>query len=89
MLERYRVEEKEMIGFKMMKGYEGKYWFSQSGEVRNFMGKTLKPIILSGGVKAVDLYGDGLRERHLISVLLQDNFPELYKEEENDRKDKK
>lgn len=73
----------------MMKGYEGKYWINQSGEVKNFTGKTLKPIILSGGVKAVDLYGDGLRERHLISVLLQDNFPELCKEEKDDRENKK
>lgn len=73
----------------MMKGYEGKYWINQNGDVKNFTGKTLKPIILSGGVKAVDLYGDGLRERHLISVLLQDNFPELCKEEEDDRENKK
>lgn len=73
----------------MMKGYEGKYWINQSGDVKNFTGKTLKPIILSGGVKAVDLYGDGLRERHLISVLLQDNFPELCKEEEDDRENEK
>ena len=73
----------------MMKGYEGKYWINQNGDVKNFAGKTLKPIILSGGVKAIDLYGDGLRERHLISILLQDNFPELYKEEEDDRENKK
>lgn len=73
----------------MMKGYEGKYWINQSGEVKNFTGKTIKPIILSGGVKAVDLYGDGLRERHLISVLLQDNFPELCKEEEEDDRENK
>lgn len=75
--------------WKMVKGYEGKYWLNQSGEVKNFTGKILKPIILSGGVKAIDLYGDGLRERHLISVLLQDNFPELCKEEEDDRENKK
>lgn len=71
-----------MIGFKMMKGYEGKYWINQNGDVKNFAGKTLKPIILSGGVKAIDLYGDGLRERHLIGVLLQENYPELYSKEE-------
>lgn len=69
-----------MGNFKMIKGYEGSYWIDPYGNIKNKKGKILKPIDLGGGVKAIDLYGQGLRERKLISVLLAETYPELFNE---------
>ena len=64
--------------FRMIKGYEGKYWIDPFGNIKNKQGKLMKAIDLGGGVKAIDLYGQGLRDRKLIQVLLVENFPELF-----------
>lgn len=78
-MERIGVKEKEMIdNFRMIKGYEGKYWISPFGDIRNKRGRILTPIDLGGGVKAIDLYGQGIRDRQLINVLLMENYPELF-----------
>lgn len=66
--------------FRMIKGYEGRYWISPFGRVRNQHGRILTPIDLGGGVKAVDLYGHGVRDRKLINVLLTETYPELLEE---------
>lgn len=68
--------------FRMIKGYEGSYWIDPFGNVKNKKGKVLKPIDLGGGVKAIDLYGQGLRDRKLITVLLMETFPELFENDE-------
>lgn len=68
--------------WRMIKGYEGSYWISCFGDIKNKRGRILTPIILNGGIKVIDLYGEGLRERKLIDVLLRENYPELFKGEE-------
>lgn len=67
--------------WKMIKGYEGKYWLNPEGEVKNSRGLILKPIDLGHGMKAVDLYGNGLRTRKLITELLVENYPVRNKED--------
>lgn len=64
--------------FRMIKGYEGKYWISPFGAIRNKHGKILSQIDLGGGIKAIDLYGQGIRDRKLINVLLIETYPELF-----------
>ncbi len=71
--------------WRMVEGYEGKYWINPFGLIRNQHGKILSPIDLGGGVKAIDLYGEGLRERYLVKALLVENYPELFEEKKNDR----
>lgn len=68
----------------MIKGYEGSYWIDPFGNVKNKHGRILKPVDLGGGVKAIDLYGNGLRERKLIRVLQCETYPELFEGEDND-----
>ncbi len=69
----------------MVKGFEGKYWVNPNGDVRNSRGLILKPIELGNGMRAVDLYGNGLRTRRLITELLVETFPELNKEVQHDK----
>lgn len=70
--------------WRMIRGYEGKYWISPYGAIKNQRGKILNPIDLGGGIKAIDLYGQGLRDRKLINMLLLESFPELFGGEIND-----
>lgn len=67
--------------WRMVKGYEGKYWLSPDGEVKNSRGLILKPIDLGHDMKVVELYGNGLRTRKLITELLAENYPEYSKED--------
>lgn len=66
--------------YRMIPGYEGLYWLDRFGNIKNRHGRQLKPIDLGGGVKAIDLYGKGMRDRKLIKVLLVETYPELFED---------
>lgn len=63
-------------------GYEGNYWIDSHGNIKNKQGKLLKPIDCGGGVKKIDLYGKGQRERKLVHTLVIEAFPEMFPDEE-------
>lgn len=64
--------------------YEGLYWVNSEGDVKNS-----KNIIIStrmqGGVKVVELHGNGQRDVVPVSTLILDVFPEIYKEDSNEK----
>lgn len=64
--------------------FEGLYWINIKGVVMNS-----KNVIIASrehnGVKKVELYGNGQRELIPVSTLVLDVFPEIYKEELNER----
>lgn len=78
-----RAKEK-MSEYRMIKGYEGRYWIDQQGHIKNRHGRLLSTLDLGGGVRAIDLYGQGVRDRKLINVLLLEAFPEINKESKDE-----
>lgn len=61
--------------FVMMKGYEGKYWIDPEGNIMNNKGKILKPKNV-GGVNVIELYGQGVKNKHIVQALVLENFGE-------------
>lgn len=77
--------EKSGLMWRPIKGFEGLYWISAEGSVKNKRGKILTPTLLPDGMRVVGLYGNGQREQKPVKTLMIESFPELFEEEENER----
>lgn len=55
-------------------GFEGAYWLSKAGEVRNSSGLIMKSSKDSNGHDVIDLRRDGQRERVNITMLRKELF---------------
>ena len=74
------------MDWRTIKGFEGLYWINSKGDVRNVHGKILAQTTLGGGLKVVDLYGNGQRIRKPIKTLLIEAYPELFMEDMENEK---
>lgn len=61
----------------MVKDYEGLYWIDPEGHVKNAKGVILKSHKV-GGVDAVYLFGQGIKQECSIDFLLAMCYPEKY-----------
>jgi len=66
--------------WKPLKGYEGVYWISGTGRIRNAKRKILQPI--GSSQNFVELHKNGQRETKLIYTLVIENFGGTYEKAE-------
>ena len=61
--------------------YEGYYWLSNMGQVRNSQNKILARVDCGNGLFKVKLQAKGQREERYISSLMAEVYPEYFKED--------
>lgn len=79
-MERISFEMTQEIWRPIM-GYEGYYWVSNMGRVKNSYGKVLSKVDCGNGIFKVKLQAKGQREEKYISTLMAETFPEYFKED--------
>ena len=62
--------------WKAIPGYEGYYWLSNVGRVRNSDNKILACVDCGNGLYKVKLQANGQREERYMSSLMAEIFPE-------------
>lgn len=67
--------------WKPIPGYEGYYWLSTFGRVKNSNGKFIARVDCGGGNLKVKLQAKGQREERYLSTLMVEVFPEMFKED--------
>ena len=75
-----RIESKMSEIWRPIPNYEGYYWISNMGQVRNAYGKILSRVDCGGGILKVKLQARGQREERYISSLMAEIFPDLVDE---------
>lgn len=63
-----------MEEWTVMKGYEGVYWITKKGEIRNARHKKLQPFFNPEGVKLIELRNNGQREIVPVDYLVYSTF---------------
>lgn len=62
--------------WRSIPGYEGYYWLSNYGRVKNSQGKILSRVNCGNGLYKVKLQAKGQREERYVSSLMAEIFPE-------------
>lgn len=75
------VDVKMSVVWRPIPNYEGFYWVSNMGQVKNANGKMLSRIDCGGGILKVKLQARGQRDEIYLSTLMVQVFPELMKED--------
>lgn len=76
-----RIELKMSEIWRPIPGYEGYYWLSNMGQIKNSYGKILSRVDCGGGIRKVKLQAKGQREERYVSSLMAEIFPDYVKED--------